>query len=225
MVTQEPWQVNARHEFFGRIETQVVSVEQSEASVLLPLGRRFEGVLLAPDGLPLPGTLVEVEAAEDQFQVRTAEDGSFRLTVPGNRGDEVRLQIMPTRRLAHHVVGPFVPEDLAQPLEVALQPGASLVVALVLADGKPFPAMKTVEWDVLDGPRTRAPDGDAGTEQSWFKLREPSYFEFGFSENSFYANGSPIGSYTFRFWTADGWSGQAVLTAGVRDQRIVMTQP
>ncbi len=225
MATREPWQVNARHDFFGRTETQVVSVEQSEASVLLPLGRLVEGVLLAPDGLPLPGTLVEVETAEDQLQVRTAEDGSFRLAVPGNRGDEVRLQIMPTRRLAHHVVGPIVPEDAQQPLAITLQPGATLSVALVLADGTPFPAMNSVEWDVLDGPRTRAPGGDAGTEQSWFKLREPSFFEFGFYENTFYASGSPLGSYTFRFWTSDGWSGQALLTAGVKSQRIVMAQP
>jgi len=227
MIGMDPWQVAVNHPAFEKWSHGKQASEEECMLIVLEGSRALTGMLRDEAGLPVPNADVIAEGPAGTASVRSDPQGAFALAAPGLAGQEVRILVIPQATpYAFHVEGPFVPEDLDGPLTITLSRGEHLNVELVYADGQPYDRMDDVEWQVLDGPTARAPGGDAGTVQSWLKLRlvdESDWFkDAGFMENYFHFSQCPLGTFRMQFSNAEGVLAEAAVTSGVKGQKVVL---
>lgn len=226
MIGNDPWQVAVQHPAFTS-ESGRRRAEGESLLIVLENGRSLRGLLLDEAGLPVPNADVIAEAAAGRETVRSDAQGAFQLRAPGLAREEVLILVIPQGSIfAFHVAGPVVPENLTAPLSITLTRGQSLNVDLVYSDGQPYDRMDGMKWEVVNGPMARAPGGDAGTAQSWFKLRPVDdngpFREVGFMENHFHFSQCPAGSFRLRFSNADGLLAEAEVVPGMKGQQVVL---
>jgi RNA polymerase sigma-70 factor (ECF subfamily) len=227
MIGNEGWVIAVSHPAFAKSATTRVATEGESMLIMLENGRSLRGRLLDESGLPVPNADVIAEAAAGSETVRSDAQGAFLVRAPGLAGEEVRLLVIPQGKLfSFHVEGPFVPENFTAPLSITLARGQPLNVDLVYSDGQPYDRMDGMKWDVITGPMARAPGGDAGTAQSWLKLRpveDNGWFKSaGFTDSHFHFSQCPPGSYLMRFSNAEGVLAEAEFLPGVKGQQVVL---
>lgn len=185
--------------------------------VTLHAGRYVSGRVLTEEGRrAVPDATIVVESATGREEGRSGLDGRFLVRAPGEMGEEVRVVVMPTNKLAIHVIDPFVPERLEEPLECTLGAGVNLVAELVYSDGRPYDRITGITYEVLGGPRARRPGGRENETQSWLDVRrgadDARIPRGGMSANRFFMHLAPPSDYRIRFFDAAGLLGETTLT-------------
>jgi RNA polymerase sigma factor (sigma-70 family) len=230
MIDRQVWQVGVQHPAY-RVEPAQFAEPGELMLVTVHAGRHVRGRVLTEEGRrAFANAAIVVESASGREVGRSGVDGNFVVRAPGESGEEVRVVVLPTNKLAFYVTNPFVPERLEAPLEFSLAAGISLVAELVYSDGRPYDRITGITYEVLGGPRARRPGGRENETQSWLDVRiaaeDARMQRGGMSAHRFFMHSAPPGEYRIRFSDADGLLGETTLTpARPKAQVIVDAEP
>lgn len=189
--------------------------DETDVTITLPPALLLSGRVLAPQGVPAAGVRVIVEGV-GQEECQTDGAGGFELACPSQPGEEVRLILIPPAPFALQVIGPFDPQTQRDALDCRLEPSLRLAARLVGADGRLYEADPGLRAEVRGGPRSRQPNGDAASMESWAQLLprpRPNPFAPE-SAAELQLDGLPAGLYLISFHGREGLLAEAWVAAG-----------